>query len=114
MNYPLSVLAPLFAWGTMVGFVAWGSFARISGPVGDFLLERHSETSVSSAVARVIVMLFLMSATMLVLAIPPAIVTQRLEPSVSHAVAWKTLYGVSFVGSLIGATLLGVLRRAQR
>lgn len=72
----ISHIIALALWGFLVGFVCWGSLPQLPGPVGDWLVGSGGKSS-GSAIARVIVALFLIFSTFLILSLLPIFLSLR-------------------------------------
>lgn len=101
---------PLAVWGFLVGFVGWTSCFLLPEPIEKRLL-RISERAVNlRALARLLIMLFLIFGTLMVLLLPSmafvAAGTIEADPE-----RWRTMMGVAFFASLGGFVVNGLMRR---
>jgi hypothetical protein len=101
----------LLVWGFLVGFVGWGSVLRLIEPVSSWLCPMRSTAPAAAALSvRLVVMLFLVAAAMSALAVGPLIMIVGASPAKLND-DWRSLMGLSFVGSLGGWAAFGILQR---
>ena len=107
-------IVPALLWGFLVGFVGWGACFRLAEPVAAWLLQQAGSIGVAVGVVRLLVTLFLIFAVLFALCLVPLLsVTQHGAVSAEPHV-WRSLYGASFISSLIGLFALGLIRRLRR
>jgi hypothetical protein len=112
---PLQV-GPTALWGFLVGFVGWGACFRIAEPVASWLLENADAGTAPVAIVRLLVTLFSILAVLVALALIPLLLlaVARHMTETQAAEFWRSLYGVSFVSSLVGLFALGIVRRMAK
>lgn len=114
MMLEMSQSAPAFAWGFLVGFVAWESCFRLAQPIATWLLQEPSGQDSKLGLVSILVMVFLIVGVLVCLSLLPVVLillTPSPDPILRNQV-WRDLYGASFVGSLAGIASLGAIRRA--
>ena len=103
---------PLAIWGFLVGFVGWGSCFRLIEPVAEWLLPLDANASAARGVVRLLVAVFAIFAILLVLALVPML--QALSDDAAGARspdAWRNAFGITFVSSLGGVLVHGLIGR---
>jgi Na+/proline symporter len=111
--HPEIVTLALLIWGFLVGFVALTAVFRLPQPIAAWLLEDASGEGSAIAIARLLVMLFLMVVTFTVLSLLPSFLIRFEAMSVERSLRthWRDYYGLSFLGLVVGFFALGFLRR---
>ena len=107
----------VYAWGFIVEFVCWVSFARLIGPIAGWLLE-HKERKVSPVAGW---MTYIMTAWFgigviccllafpMLLGVAWALIVDGDASCCSHAL--RRQYGQAYMGSFIGWAVFGLLYR---
>ena len=100
---------PLAVWGFLVGFVGWPGFFRLPTPIVDRLFGFRSDATKLKALATVVVIVFLLVSVLLMLSLMPMflLVVRCVEP----ATLWRDMFGTTFMGSLAGFLVHGLLRK---
>jgi hypothetical protein len=105
-------IAAAALWGFLVGFVGWGACFRLAEPIGGWLLEGGASDGVAVGIARLVVTLFLIAATLLALCGVPLLSSSASSGAIRPgSVEWRHLLGAGFLSSFLGLFALGLLRR---
>ena len=99
-------------WGFLVGFVGWESSLRLVEPVTRWVLGSAPGTAASQTIGRLLVVVFLLWSVLLVLLLVPLYLVALRETPVSNA-DWRNVFGAAVISSLLGAAVLGLLKRAS-
>jgi hypothetical protein len=113
MSSNLLTLTPPFVWGFLVGFVGWASCFRLAEPIVDWLLPVRSEATIAKGIARFLVTLFLIFAVLFVLAMMPVVLSVGGETLEGNS-QWRRIFGATFIGSLVGFLVYGLMTRSVR
>lgn len=103
-------MAPPALWGFLVGFVGWGSCFRLAEPIGEWLVPTSPRAAATRGIVRLIVMIFLIMATLMTLALLPMLLAAAGRLTPGHD-SWRSVFGITLAGSFAGLTTLGILRR---
>lgn len=103
-------IAPPAIWGFLVGFIGWGSCFRLVEPIGDWLVPVKVNSGLAQAFVRLLVAVFLIFTILMMLVIMPVFlfVSGGVESSSDE---WRRLFGITFIGSLVGFFFFGLIRR---
>jgi len=103
---------PLFIWGFLVGFVGWGSCFRLGEPVGDWLISAKKNVSIVKGWTRAFIIIFVIMLILVLLTVLPMLVLLLDDISQEKRLdQWRTLYGTTFFGSLVGVFIFGLMSR---
>jgi hypothetical protein len=109
-----SALIGTAVWGFLVGFAGWPSVFRLVEPISDWLFPLRSRTSAAQSVARLLVMLLLIAAGLMATALGPMLVMVAAPSTDASPQGWRSLFGASFVASLVGTMTNGAIGRRGR
>lgn len=105
-------MIPSAVWGFIVGFVCWHSCFRLVEPISNWLLPSSSDPGRVIAVVRVLVFLFLLFATLFLLALAPILqMASGVGLVLDVGPTWRELFGAAFIASLGGLFTYGVIQR---
>ena len=105
-------IIPLAVWGFLVGFVGWGSFFRLVEPIGNWLIPVKNNTSFLRGWIQIIIVTFLIIAILILLALLPMLVF-LLGGITNEGDIWRKLYGTTFISSLLGLFVWGLITRIK-
>lgn len=102
----------LISWGFLIGFIGWGSCFRLVEPIGNWLIPTR-KTSPLKGWVQIIVITFLIMSIFVLLALLPIIVFLFRDITTNENDIWRRLYGITFISSLIGLFVLGLINRIK-